>query len=140
MDDVERKYFCGICLKVLRYAQQNVCCGQHYCKTCLKQWLASKTYGGKKSCPHCRTVNFQSFPNKEKVREINEFKVYCSHREKGCEWVGEQGDLKDHLESDNGCGYEVVQCTSGAYKHMGMYYPRQMTSCGVEMERCHLTI
>ena len=129
------KYNCGICLKVLRDAQLTVCCGHHYCETCLKQWLASKTHEGKKTCPHCRTVNFQSFPNKEKIREIN---GYCSHRGKGCEWVGELGALKEHLDSDKNCGYEVVRCTSGAYKHMGPgMYSRQMT-CGVAMERRNL--
>ena len=137
VEAIARKYYCGICMKVLRDAQQNVCCGQHYCETCLKQWLASTTHGGKKSCPYCRTENFQSFPNKEKIREINEFKIYCSHRGKGCECMGLLEALKGHLESDNGCLYEVIRCTSGAYKCMGMYL-RQMT-CGVEMERRHFT-
>ena len=136
VEAIADKYNCGICMKVLRDARLTVCCGHHYCETCLKQWLASKTHEGKKSCPHCRKENFQSFPNKEKIREINEFKVYCSHRGKGCEWVGELGALKEHLDSDKGCGYVVVRCTSGAYKHMGIY-SRQMT-CGVAMERCNL--
>ena len=135
VEAIADKYYCGICLKVLRDAQQNVCCGQHYCETCLKQWLASTTHGGEKTCPHCRTENFQSFPNKEKIREINEFKIYCSHRGKGCVWGGKLETLKGHLESDNGCLYEVIRCTSGAYKCMGMYY----STCGVEMERRHFT-
>ena len=51
--------------------------------------------------------------------------------------MGELGALKGHLESDNGCLYEVIRCTSGAYKCMGMYYAQRMT-CGVEMERQNL--
>ena len=137
VEAIADKYNCGICMKVLRDAQLTVCCGHHYCETCLEQWLTSKTHEGKKTCPHCRKENFQSFPNKEKIREINEFKIRCSHRGKGCEWVGELGALKEHLESDKGCGYVVVRCTSGAYKRISIWALQQMT-CGVAMERCNL--
>ena len=107
---------CGICFKVLRDAQLTVCCGHHYCETCLKQWLASTTHGVTKSCPHCREESFQSVPNKAIIREIKEFKIRCSHREKGCEWVGELGALKDHLDSDKGCEYVEVECKNDAHR------------------------
>ena len=138
VEAIADKYNCGICLKVLRDAQLTVCCGHHYCETCLKQWLASKTHEGKKSCPHCRTENFQSFPNKAIIREINEFKIRCIRREKGCEWVGELGALKEHLESDNGCLYVVVRCTNKAMKWMGTVFLGPPMECSVAKERRHL--
>ena len=136
VDAIAYKYNCGICLKVLRDAQLTVCCGQHYCETCLKLWLTSKTHKGEKSCPYCREEGFQSFPNKAIMREIKEFKIRCIHRGKGCEWVGQLGDLKDHLESYKGCGYVEVKCT----KSLGLRSASTAESaCGATMERRHLS-
>ena len=54
--------------------------------------------------------------NKEKIRKINELCILCTNRKNGCEWVGELGALKGHLESDKGCGYEIVRCTNYGYR------------------------
>ena len=141
MDTIPPKYNCNICLKVLRDAQLTVCCGQHYCDTCLKEWLNSKAQAGKKSCPHCREENFQSFPNKEKIREIKEFKIRCVHKEKRCVWVGEMDALKDHLSKN--CGCVKVKCKQSAYKVLTQGCARRTSSvasiCGGVMERRHLT-
>ena len=139
LDTIPPKYNCNICLKVLRDAQLTVCCGQHYCDTCLKEWLNSKTQEGKNTCPHCREENFQSFPNKEKIREINEFKIRCTHKVKGCKWVGELGGLKHHLESDNGCDYVMVKCSNHVASTTFWGSIRSNRSCGEGMERRHLT-
>ena len=63
-------------------------------------------------CPICRGTGeeFQHFLDKKTKREINALKVRCSNRVKGCEWVGELGALKDHLEAVNECGYVEVEC------------------------------
>ena len=95
--------------KVLRDARLTACCGQHYCNSCLKLWTIGK--GKKRNCPHCRKEGFQSVVNKEKMREINELRVCCTNRGKGCEWVGALGALQDHLQSDNGCDYVQLWCT-----------------------------
>ena len=59
------------------------------------------------ACPYCRTKKFRSMRNLEKIREIKEFRVRCSHHQKGCEWVGKLGD---HLQSDEGCIHAEVKC------------------------------
>ena len=115
VDEIPSKYYCNICSKVLREARLTVCCGQHYCDSCLQQWLASATQRETKTCPHCRQEGFQSFPNKEKIREINEFRVKCTNHEKGCDWVGELGDLEKHIKSDDGCGFVMVECGNSGY-------------------------
>ena len=48
--------------------------------------------------------------NLEKLREVKELRVYCIHKARGCKWVGELGDVNEHL--DKGCGYVRVQCTN----------------------------
>jgi hypothetical protein len=109
---VSHKYMCVICEKVPRDARLTACCGQHFCDSCLARWTGtSGSFGGrstrKKTCPHCRSKNFQSILNKEKIREIIELRVRCTHSKKGCQWQGELGALKQHLES---CDYVIVCC------------------------------
>jgi hypothetical protein len=48
--------------------------------------------------------------NKSVRSEINQLKVKCSKHGEGCEWIGELGALKTHLESEKGCGFVVVSC------------------------------
>ena len=46
--------------------------------------------------------------------------VYCTHKDKGCEWTGELRELDNHLNSDPpadkalpGCPYTLIKCPSG---------------------------
>ena len=122
-------------MKVLRDPRLTECCGQHYCDSCLKKWLEKN-----KTCPHCRKKDFQNILDKAMIREIKEFKVRCTNKEEGCEWVDELGALKDHLESDNGCGYVVVTCSNHAsiYARLILFFLAP-SICGEGMERRHLT-
>ena len=135
VDAVDQKYICSICIMVIRDARLATCCGHHYCESCLRKWLNSSA---QKLCPQCRRINFQNVINKEKVREINQLRIRCTNKEKGCKWVGELGALKDHLESDNGCDYVMVTCSNTGYEVMQMRRPT-LTRCGAAMERRLLT-
>ena len=107
-DPIPQKYVCTICLKVMRQPRLTECCGQHYCDSCLTHWLDGQRE--KRTCPQCRQEEFQSMLNKEKMREINDLKIYCIHREEGCDQVGALNDLERHLNLENGCGYVEVSC------------------------------
>ena len=39
-------------------------------------------------------------PDKRLQRTLNGMKVYCSHKELGCEWVGDLGKLAQHLNDE----------------------------------------
>ena len=110
VDDVPDRFICQICTRVLRDPHLAVCCGQHFCESCLNQWFKKK--GRKASCPHCRAEGeaFHYVIHKGLRSEIGELKVYCTNLGEGCEWIGELGELESHLESDNGCGYVIVPC------------------------------
>ena len=124
-------------MKVLRKARLAECCGQHYCHSCLDQWFRSNP---QIICPYCRSTNFQHVLNKEKIREINEFRVRCTNFEQGCKWVGELQSVNNHLESDSGCRLVHVICNNEAYTHYGnvLVFGIAHVVCGAEMERGHL--
>ena len=104
---------CPICLLVLREPHQITCCGYSFCETCVKRVQA-----GNKCCPTCDAIDYTVFPDKRLKRSLNDFRVYCSNKEEGCEWVGELGELDRHLNLQPpsekrfvGCLFSEVDCS-----------------------------
>lgn len=114
VDAVADTFLCQICAKPLRDPHITKCCGHNFCESCLEKW--SKTQR-EPCCPLCRSVGdeFQHFLDKKTKRAIDTLKVRCSNHKKGCEWIGEKGALRDHLDSKGGCGYVEVECPLGCY-------------------------
>ena len=52
VDEVPDRLNCLICAKPFRDPHLVVCCGKHYCSSCLIDWFRGKN--GRESCPHCR--------------------------------------------------------------------------------------
>ena len=115
--DVPEKLICIICTKPLTEPHLTECCGQHYCKSCLENWLLRNP-----TCPHCRKENPKHILNKDRVREIKELEVYCTNHQGGCQWRGKLEDLATH---QSGCGYTKVKCSQG---------------CGHEMKRKEMVV
>ena len=124
--EVADRYICQICTKVLREPQLAVCCGQHFCESCLNKWFSRQQ--GRQSCPHCRAEGdaFSHVINKGLRSEINQLKIRCINRGEGCEWTGELGTLKTHLENERGCGFVMVQCPN---KCLQVYTYPATTTC-----------
>ena len=100
---------CQICHCILREPHQVKCCGYSFCKVCIEQAQAKK-----RECPLCNEIIEAIFYDKGLERTLNELRVYCTHKDKGCEWEGELGELGKHLDSpDNklaGCKFENTEC------------------------------
>ena len=111
VSNVPDRFNCSICSNVLQEPELTVCCGQHYCNECLKQWFGKHR---RENCPNCRAEGsrFQHVPNRNLKSEINQQKVYCSNKAQGCTWSGELGDMKTHLDLRSGCRYTQVECTN----------------------------
>ena len=80
------------------------------------------------SCPSCNTNEFTTFPDKRLKRSLYAFRVYCSHRGAGCEWVGELLDLERHLNLQPlpeklllGCQFSEVHCTCCVHSFQRRY-------------------
>ena len=131
---VPERLMCNICMKVLREPHLTVCCGQHFCNSCLENWFKKQQ---KKSCPHCREEGFNYFLNKALKREIDELKIHCTHRGEGCQWIGELGNLQTHLNSRykcKHCSYEDThqQITTFHYNKCPEYPLDCPNKCGAK--------
>ena len=100
-------FFCPITLEVLREPFLTVCCGHH-----LSQEATNQLQENQKPCPLCKQ-SLQTVPDKYFERKVKELKVRCPKRNAGCGWVGELGNLDQHLSNGSvggECQYVVVAC------------------------------
>ena len=103
---------CPICKLILREPFQVSCCGKSFCKSCIQQIKAEN-----KPCPSCYQADLKLYPNRGLQGTLNGFRVFCSNERNGCDWQGELGQLKDHLNLNPdrgrrsiGCAYEDLKC------------------------------
>ena len=97
---------CVICHLPSRDPHMTECCGHVFCKSCLDNAKATRYT----SCSMCKDEHFNAFCNKQINREVQCLRVYCTNKEKGCEWEGEVRDISTHLENTDGCHFEGVRC------------------------------
>ena len=119
VDKISGRLNCSICTKVLRDPHIAICCDQHFCESCLIKWSTKKC---KHSCPHCRAEGeaFNHVIHKDLRSEVNELKIRCNNHGEGCQWTGELGGLKKHLESDKGCDFVMVECPNKCHSSGGV--------------------
>ena len=114
------RFICKICHLPSRDPYLSVCCGHVFCKSCLDN--VKKAAAITNACPICRDEEFVTFPNKQLDREIRSFQIYCTNKEKGCEWQGELNDISNHLGNSDGCQFEEVKCSNECEKMIERRY------------------
>ena len=70
------------------------CCGQH-----LSEEAATRIQGGGGACPLCNKPHFKTMLDKKTGRHVNELRVFCNHKDRGCRWEGDLSDLEHHVQS-----------------------------------------
>ena len=135
-------FVCKICQYPSREPHLSACCGHTFCKSCLEAAKKSTTIS--KACPICRDEEFITFHNKQADRAIRSLHVFCTNKEKGCEWQGKVNDIINHLGNSDGCQFEDVKCSNDC----GQCLQRQYVTGHVEDEcvrrkvdcqYCHIT-
>ena len=129
---------CVICCLPSRDPYMTECCGHVYCKSCLDNAKA-KQYA---SCSMCKDEHFTTFCNKQINREVRGLHIYCTNKEKGCEWEGEIRDISAHIGSDDGCQFKEVKCPNGCKELVQRHYlPKHIKyECShreIECQYCH---
>ena len=118
---------CPICLHILKEPCLISCpCGQKICRECVEPI----TKGGK-PCPLCNKSALTYMRDYGLERSLKEFEVWCSKKEKGCDWRGKLGEYEHHLNQSpspesqlTGCQFVEVKC---------------MHECGEWLERRHIS-
>ena len=106
------KYGCPVCLLLLRKPHLVGCCGHYFCEACVEE-VQSRG----KACPYCCAVSFKTMHNKGLEREmLTELQVFCTYKDRGCEWSGVLGELGQHTEG--ACLYALMECTWKCGEHV----------------------
>ena len=105
---------CSVCLCILREPYLVDCCGIRFCRTCIDPIQSQG-----KQCPLCSQSFATSVRDKQLQRTLSSLQVLCSHKEAGCDWMGELGSLPQHLNVNcedevsarlSGCAFGQLQC------------------------------
>ena len=106
IDSVFDDLYCNKCTLVARRLTVATCCAESFCQSCIED---TREQG--KPCPECGKTNFTTFEHVKNQRRINCLRVYCSMKERGCDWSGTLEQLDTHLDPDqDNCQYVDTKC------------------------------
>ena len=88
------EFFCPVTKNILLQPHLTSCCGRH-----LSREVATELQKGKKRCPLCKAVDWSTIWDKRFQREVKSLHVFCSNKNRGCEWQAELFSLDYHLQS-----------------------------------------
>ena len=95
-------FFCPVTYELLLNPHQTTCCGNH-----LSEKAVDRLQREGKPCPMCKEGKFVTIPDKFFKRMTTAVLIRCPHKASGCEWVGEVGGSKQHI---NACPKRPWKC------------------------------
>ena len=135
-DFVERPsedFFCAVTFELLLDPHQTTCCGNH-----LSEKAVRRLQRDGKPCPMCKEPQLTTVQDKFHRRKVKAVQVRCPHKASGCEWVGEAGGLRQHVDSCPKCPWKCQYCEFAStcdaqvnHEEICMYYP---TPCSNKCE------
>ena len=133
------RLICKVCRLPSRDPCLSVCCGHTFCKSC-----SDAARCVTKACRTCRNNHFPVFQNKQSDREIRSLLIFCTNKEKGCEWQSELNDINNHLGNSDGCQFEEVKCSNECRKmierrYLTSHVETECPRCKVNCQYCHDT-
>ena len=106
IDPISDDLYCKKCTLVARRLTITNCCGESFCHACI-----ADTQEEGKPCPDCKKTDFTSFEHVKNQKRIDCLRVYCSMKERGCDWSGTLEQLDTHLDPDqDNCQYVDTKC------------------------------
>ena len=90
-------FLCESCGLVAREPSLTVCCGRHYCHTCISHLLRDS-----KPCPGCKAVPFSAFLVKNYQCKVLALRVHCTIKDCGRQWTGQLEQLDAHFDVETG--------------------------------------
>ena len=106
IDSVPEDLYCKKCNLVARKFTIASCCGESYCHYCITDIQKQG-----ESCPACGEKEYTTLHQIKYKKRINCLQVYCSMKERGCDWSGTLEQLDTHLDPDqDNCQYVDTKC------------------------------
>ena len=133
VNEVSEEFLCPICLLVLKEPHLSGCCGHHFCQTCI-----TRVKDDRGPCPLCKQRYFSTLMDKSVQRKVNDLRVFCRSKGKGCRWEGELSSYESHIQlckyvkvdCDYGCGVKVFRTYLEAHKNWCVKRPVSCEHCG----------
>ncbi len=128
VDAVPGSFICPICTRVKKDAHQVTCCGKIYCKSCIEKNKSEEI--DKFECPSCFSdlaEQYNYVSHTTTANSINQLRIRCINKGKGCIWIGKLKDLMGHRQI---CRNELVECTNN----------KKLEKCGVKVQRHELDV
>ena len=117
VEKLSEDYLCPVTFELLLDpVQTNFCCGNH-----LSRAAAEQLQAGGKPCPICKKASLKTTDDLYFKRKVKQLKVRCSNKSAGCEWVGELGQIDNHLKLgsvEGQCHFVDVQCPLGCGQNL----------------------
>ena len=99
------EYICLLCHLLARDAHQANCCGKIFCRNCLE---SRRNRSSGYTCPKCHSpLAGKYFKDTRTDCDIRHLQIYCTNKEKGCNWQGNIKDIDTHIPK---CPNQVVTC------------------------------
>ena len=112
-----QEHFCPVTFEILKDPRQtNSCCGNH-----LSRAVAERLEKEGKPCPMCKKTPLKTAEDLFFKRKVLALKVNCRNKVPGCKWVGELGELDNHLKIgsiEGRCLFVSVECPLKCDKHI----------------------
>ena len=106
IDSVPEDFYCKKCTLVARQLTFTSCCGESYCHACITDIQEQD-----KPCPACEKEAFTTVELMKYQKKVNQLQVYCSMKERGCDWSATLEQLDTHLDPDqDNCQYVDTKC------------------------------
>ena len=106
IDSVFDDLYCKKCTLVAKRLSVATCCMESFCHGCI---VDTQEQG--KPCPACGEKDYNILDNVKNQKRIKCLRVYCSVKERGCDWSGTLEQLDTHLDPDqDNCQYVDTKC------------------------------
>ena len=105
-EPVNQLFYCSKCCLVAREITLTACCGEGYCHTCIGDLEQNS-----KPCPACGQDKVVTIKPVKYTKQIKVLQVYCSMKERGCNWTGPLAELDLHVDpNQDHCKYVDTKC------------------------------
>ena len=106
LDSVFDGLYCKKCTLVAKRLSVATCCMESFCHGCI---VDTQEQG--KPCPACGEKDYNILDHVKNQKRIKCLRVYCSVKERGCDWSGTLEQLDTHLDPDqDNCQYVDTEC------------------------------